>query len=83
MNKQTGAKVLFVFFLSLLPLWHQNSFLSPATIVENLKTETLSQQPEKSPHTELEGTHFNLSATGFTFIQKMFPRFIYYHNCFL
>jgi len=71
MNKQTVAKILFLFFFILVAfLGIKTVSLAPATIVETLKTETLSQQPEKSPHTELEGTNFNLSATGYTFIQK-------------
>ena len=80
MNKQAVAKVLFLFFFI-----HVASFgiktvsLAPATIVETLKTETLSQQPEKSPHTELEGTHFNLSASGYTFIQKTVASFYSLH----
>jgi len=71
MNRQTGAKVLFLFFFILVAFpGIKTDFLAPATLVENLKTETLFQQSEKSPHTELERTNFNLSATGYTFIQK-------------
>ena len=72
MNKQTGAKVLFFFFFILVAS-HSIKTVShvPATIIEALKTETLSQQPEKTPHTELEGTHFNLSTTAHTLIQKI------------
>ena len=88
MNRQTGAKVLFLFFFILVAfLGIKTVSLAPATIVENLKTETLSQQPEKSPHTELEGTHFNLSAAGFTFIQKnvssfyLLPTIVFYRTC--
>ena len=76
MNKQAVAKVLFLFFFILVAfLGIKTVSLAPATIVETLKTETLSQQPEKSPHTELEGTHFNLSATAYTFIQKTVASF--------
>jgi len=76
MNKQTGARILFVFFLILVASFGIKTVsFAPATIVENLKTETLSQQSEKSPHTELEGTHFNLSASGYTFIQKTVASF--------
>ena len=88
MNKQTVAKVLFPFFFILVASFGFKTVpLAPATIIENLKTETLSQQPEKSPHTELEGTHFNLSATGFTFIQKnvssfyLLPTIVFYRTC--
>ena len=76
MNKQTVAKVLFLIFLILVASFGIKTVsFATATIVENLKTETLSQQPEKSPHTELEGTHFNLSASGYTFIQKTVASF--------
>ena len=88
MNKQTGARILFVFFLIVVASFGIKTVsFTPATIVENLKTETLSQQPEKSPHTELEGTHFNLSASGYTFIQKnvssfyLLPTIVFYRTC--
>ena len=71
MNKQTGAKILFAFlFILVACLGIKTVSFVPATIVATLKTETLSIQSEKSPHTELEGTHFNLSTTGYTLIQK-------------
>jgi hypothetical protein len=71
MNKQTGAKILFAFlFILVACLGIKTVSFVPATIVETLKTETLSVQSEKGPHTELEGTHFNLSTTGYTLIQK-------------
>ena len=76
MNKQTGARILFLFFFVLVALLGIKTVtLTPAPIIENLKTETLSQQPEKNAHTELEGTHFNLSASGYTFIQKTVASF--------
>ena len=88
MNKQTGARILFVFFLILVASFGIKTVsFATATIVENLKTETLSQQSEKSPHTELEGTHFNLSASGYTFIQKtvasfyLLPATVYNSTC--
>jgi len=88
MNKQAVAKVLFLFFFILVAfLGIKTDFLAPATFVENLKTETLFQQSEKSPHTELEGTHFNLSASGYTFIQKtvasfyLLPATVYNSTC--
>ena len=87
MNKQTGATVFF-FFILVASLGIKTVSLAPATIVETSKTETLFQQPEKSPHTELEGTHFNLSATGCTFIQKtvasfyLLPATVFHSTCF-
>jgi hypothetical protein len=88
MNKQTGTKILFLFFFIIVASFGIKTVsLAPVTIVENLKTETLSQQPEKSPHTELEGTHFNLSTTGYTLIQKTVVPFyllsvsVFYNPC--
>jgi hypothetical protein len=72
MSRQTGTKILFIFFFILVTsLGIKTVFVAPASIIETLKTETLSHQSGKSPHSELEGTHFNLSITGHTLIQKI------------
>jgi len=71
MSRQPGTKILFIFFFILVAsLGIKTVSPIPATIVETLKTETVSHQPEKGPQSELEGTHFNLSTTGNTLIQK-------------
>src|SRR4030095_6154350 len=72
MSRQTGTKTLFIFFFILVAS-HGIKTVSyvPVTIIESLKTETLSHQSEKGPHSELEGTHFNLLTTGHTLIQKI------------
>jgi len=60
---------------------------APASIIETFKTETLSHQSEKGPHTELEGTHFQLSTTGHTLIQKtvvplyLLPKSAFHNFC--
>jgi len=70
MSRQAGTKILFIsFFILVASLGIKTVSHVPATIV--LKTETFSHQSEKGPHSELEGTHFNLSTTGHTLIQKI------------
>ena len=88
MNRQTGTKFLFFFFFILVAsLGIKTVSFVPDTIVETLKTETLSHQSGKTPHTELEGTHFNLSTTGNTLIQKTVTPFsllaasVFYDGC--
>ena len=88
MNKQAGAKALFIFLFILVasPGIKAASF-APTTIIETLKTETLSHQPDQGPLSELEGTHFNLSITGNTLIEKtvvpfyLLPVSVFYGTC--
>ena len=88
MSRQTGTKILFIFFFILVTsLGIKTVSRVPATIIETLKTETLSHQSEKGPHSELEGTHFNFSTTGHTVIQKtvapfyLLPVSVFYNAC--
>jgi len=90
MSRQTGTKfLLFLFLFFILVASHGIKTVSyvPVTIIETRKTETLSQQTGKGPHTELEGTHFNLSPTGHTFIQKivvapsLLAASVFYNTC--
>jgi hypothetical protein len=71
MNRQTITKFLFTFFFIVVAL-HGNEAVSlvPISPVEPVKTETVSNQKGNNPHTELEGTHFHLTSTGQTLIQK-------------
>lgn len=88
MSRQTCTKTLFIFlFILVASLGIKTASFAPTTIIETLKTETLSQQSGKSPHTELEGTHFNLLTTGNTLIQKtvasfyLLPATVFYGIC--
>lgn len=87
MSRQTGTKILSIFlFILVTSLGIKSVSLAPATIIETFKTETLSHQSEKGPHSELEGTHFNLSTTGHTLIQKtvtpfyLLPASVFYNT---
>jgi hypothetical protein len=88
MSRQAGTKILFIFFFILVAS-HGIKTVShvPAIIIEPLKTETLSHQSEKGPHSELEGTHFNFSTTGYTLIPKIVvPPYllagsVFYNSC--
>jgi len=88
MWSQTGAKTLFIFFF-ILGASHGIKTVSfaPATIIETLKTETLSHHSEEGPLSEMEGTHFNLSTPGYTCIQKtgasfnLLPASVFYSTC--
>ena len=88
MSRQTCTKTLFIFLFILVasPCIKAASF-APTTIIQTLKTETLSPQPEEGPHSELEGTHFNLATPGYTFIQKtvasfnLLPASVFYTTC--
>ena len=76
MSRQTCTKTLFIFlFILVASLGIKAASFAPTTIIETLKTETLSHQSEKGPLSELEGTHFNLSTTGNTLIQKTVASF--------
>jgi len=88
MSRRTGTKTLFIFFFILVAsAGIKTVSFVPATIVETLKTETLSHQSEKGPHSELEGTHFNLSTTAHTQIQKivvppyLLASSVFYNTC--
>jgi hypothetical protein len=88
MSRQTGTKTLFSFLIILVAsLVVKAASFAPTTIIETLKTETFSHQSEKGPLSELEGTHFNLSTTGNTLIQKtvgsfyLLPASVFYTAC--
>jgi len=71
MNKQTVTKFLFTFFFIIVAsIGNKAVSLVPISALEPVKTETVSHQKGKSPHTEMEGTHFHLTTTGHTLIQK-------------
>ena len=71
MSRQTGTKILFTFFFIIVTFFGNKAVsLVPASVIEPIKTETLSHQSGKDPHSELEGTHFHLTTTGHTLIQK-------------
>ena len=84
MSRQICIKTLFIFLFILVasPCIKAASF-APTTIIETLRTETLSHQSEEGPHSELEDTHFNLS----TSIQKtvasfhLLPASVFYIQC--
>lgn len=70
MSRQNVTKNLFTFLFIIVASFGINTAaLATATVTEKNKTETLSHQSKQDPHTELEGTHFNLT-TGHTLIQK-------------
>ena len=88
MSSRTGTKTLFIIFFILVASFSNKTVcIVPAAIVEPHKTEVLSHHSEKGPHTELEGTHFNLSITGHTFIQKivvspyLLAASVFYNTC--
>jgi len=72
MSRQTGTKILFIFFFILVASCSIKTVaFVPVPISKSLKAETLSQQSGKGPHSELEGTHFYLSTTGNKPIHKI------------
>ena len=88
MRRQICTKTLFIFLLILVASTGiKAASFAPTTIIETLKTETLSHQSEEGPLSELEGTHFNLSTPGYTFIQKtvasfnLLPASVFYTTC--
>jgi len=88
MSRQICIKTLFIFLFILVasPCIKAASF-APTTIIETLKTETLSHQSEEGPLSELEGTHFNLATSGYRLIQKtvgsfyLLPASAFYSTC--
>ena len=71
MSRQAGTKILFIFFFILVTsLGIKTVCFAPASIIETLKTETLSHQSGQNPYSELEGTHFNLATAAHLFVQK-------------
>jgi len=71
MSRQIGTKALFIFFFIIVASFGNDAVsLVPASVIEPNKTETLSHQSGKGPHSELEGMHFHLTTAGHTLIKK-------------
>jgi hypothetical protein len=88
MRKQIGVKTLFIlFFIIATSLGNIAVSLARSKAIDPLKTETVSHESGKGPHSELEGTHFHLTTTGQTLIPKkaipffMLPTAAFYDHC--